>query len=99
MGTTYLCGLGLDSVQDGLERRLAVPAIDASLLVVLESGAHTLRAEVKRIAERLMDGLNTVPAGHKYLFPADSSEEVLDHLFVVNLPARRLLSKLEGELP
>ena len=63
---TYLCGLAVDAVQDGLEGRGGEPGFLTGLLVLLESRSHALRAIVIGIAEWLVDGLQ-VPAGHEDL--------------------------------
>lgn len=66
-GDSHLCGFAIDPVHDSLEGRLAEAAVDASLLVIFEAGAHSFGPIVEGIPERFVDGLNTLTAGHEDL--------------------------------
>jgi len=54
---SYLFGLALDAVKNGLKGRVGEPALETRFLVIFEARAHTLGAKVEGIAKGLVDGL------------------------------------------
>lgn len=89
---SHLCGFTFDPVHYSLEGGLREATVKTGLLVILEASSHSFRAIVEGIAERLVNGLNTLTTSHEDLIMLVSML-TSEHLMIFdNLLARMLLS-------
>ena len=64
----------LDVVEDGSIRAVRIPTLLSGLCILFVSLGQSLGTEIVRVAKRLVNRLERVPAGHEDLGKAESVE-------------------------